>query len=269
MTDLEGDIFRNLLPKEYRDILFLTYERANWLIFSDAYPQLCIYELSKHLGKPMFHLLKYFHVSQFMEKKWQEFWWNKDINHLCKALIINEQHVIQKPVIEDSFYGNKVFRSLPFVIEDKWHFSTVLFPTLNGKLFGYSVHGFTRVRNRIELGKRLACLLFHPRYYKQLRKFASKVVHTGSRYDYERYVKKVEEIRTPKLRSTFPVIHHHRSDYTDWYSVKQERLINSYFKEPNEVEKIDVTDWYYKKQNQLQLAAKLEQALLQLVKKFG
>ncbi|WP_338324503.1 DUF2515 domain-containing protein [Anaerobacillus alkaliphilus] len=267
MTDLESEVFRELIPQDYREILYLTYERANWLIFLDAFPQLCLYEISKNAGKPLFHLLKFFHVSKFMEEKWQEFWVHKDINRLCTALIINEQHVIQKPVIDDPFYSDKVFRSLPYVIEDKLHFSTVFFPTLKGKLYGYSVHGFTKVRNRIELGKRLAWLLFHPQYRQEIRKFASKVKHTGSRYDYERYVKKIKRKRTPTLRSTYPVIAHHRSNLSDWYSEKQQKKIEQYFLPPKVIRKVDLTDWYYKKQQQLELAAKIEHVLLQLLKR--
>ncbi|QOY35806.1 DUF2515 family protein [Anaerobacillus isosaccharinicus] len=266
MTDLEGEIFRDLIPKRYRDILYLTYERANWLIFLDAYPQLLIYEKSKQTGEPLFHLLKFFHVSKFMVKEWERFWFEKDIERLCKSLIINEQHVIQKPVIEAPFYHDKVFGSLPFVAEEKLHFSTVFFPTLEGELFGYSVHGFKNVKNRIDLGKRLTKLLFHSREQKKIRRFASEIEHTGSRYDYEKYVKKVARKRTPTLRSVYPVIHHHRSDFTDWYNEKTAKKIAKYYREPDLIEKYDLTDWYYQKQNQLQIAARLEQWLLNFIK---
>ncbi|UOK59911.1 DUF2515 domain-containing protein [Bacillus sp. OVS6] len=57
--------------------LFLTYEDANWLIFSDAYPQLMLYEISKQKGHPLFHLLDEFHVSPFMKREWQIFWRKK------------------------------------------------------------------------------------------------------------------------------------------------------------------------------------------------
>ncbi|MCT8138937.1 DUF2515 family protein [Anaerobacillus sp. CMMVII] len=266
MTDLEGDLFRELIPQNYREILFLTYERANWLIFSDAYPQLLIYEISKREGKPLFHLLKFFHISKYIEVEWQRFWRDKDVERLCKALIVNEQHVIQKPVIEDSFYKAKVFRSLPFIAEDKLHFSTVLFPTLDGRLYGYSVHGFTKVKNRIELGKRLNWLLFHSNEKEKIREFAAQVNHTGSRYDYEKFVKKVARKRTPTLKSTFPVIHHHRGEYRDWFSKKDARKVENYLKEPTLIGDYDLTDWYYQKQQQLQLAAKIEQKLLNLIK---
>lgn len=68
MTDLKGVWFQKLLDEKTRKALFLTYEDANWLIFSDAYPQLMIYEWSKTAGKPLFHLLDAFYVSAFMKK---------------------------------------------------------------------------------------------------------------------------------------------------------------------------------------------------------
>lgn len=66
MCDLEGKSYSSLLTKQYRSYLFLTYERANWLIFQDAYPQLLLYHYSTKIGRPLFHLLPYFHVSARM-----------------------------------------------------------------------------------------------------------------------------------------------------------------------------------------------------------
>ena len=42
MCDLEGPIFPHLLAEKVRKQLFLTYERANWLIFHDVFPQLLL-----------------------------------------------------------------------------------------------------------------------------------------------------------------------------------------------------------------------------------
>lgn len=265
MTDLEGELIKNLLPKAHRELLYLTYERANWLIFSDAFPQLLLYKASKQKGRPLFYLLKYFHVSKFMEIEWNRFWLERDIWRLCTALIINEQHVIQKPVIEDPFFHDKVFSSLPFVIEDRMHFSTVIFPTLEGKLYGYSVHGFKKVKKRIELGKRLAWLLFFSNERNQIRDFASKVEHTGSRYDYEQFVPRIKGKRTPNIKDTFPIIAHHRGPSSDWYTQKDARTINLYFQKPKVIEKYDLSKWYYKKQSQLEVALKIEQKLLNIL----
>ncbi len=262
MTDLEGEIFSKLIPKQYREILYLTYERANWLIFSDAYPQLLLYEASKRVGRPLFHLLKFLHVSRYMEKEWTNFWNKQDIERLCTALIVNEQHIIQMPVIEDPYYHDKVFGSLPFVIEDLLHFSTVIFPTLDGRLYGFSVHGFTKVKNRIALGKRLAWLLFTSKEKKPIQTFAAKVEHTGSRFDYEQFIQKIDRKRTPALRETYPVINHHRSDFSDWYNNKTAKKVSRYMEPTKIIKKYELTEWYYKKQRQLEVATKLEQGLL-------
>lgn len=57
MCDLQGKWFPELLSIETRDLLFLTYERANWLIFQDAFPQLLLYEISKNTRSLIFTFL--------------------------------------------------------------------------------------------------------------------------------------------------------------------------------------------------------------------
>lgn len=47
MTDLKGRLFELGLTAFQQKWLFLAYERANWLIFSDAYPRLLLYHWSK------------------------------------------------------------------------------------------------------------------------------------------------------------------------------------------------------------------------------
>ena len=179
MTDLESNWFKRMVSKDYRNIVFMTYERANWLIFEDAYPQLLIYEASKRLGVPLFHLLTNFHVSNFMVEEWSRFWEVPEIERLCIALIINEQHVIQKPVIDHPFYKQKVFHSFPFFLEDFFHYSAVIFPTMKGKLYGCTVSKFTDVSERIELGKRLMWLLFSFSEKEEMHQFLSCLLYTS------------------------------------------------------------------------------------------
>lgn len=50
MTDLKGSLFQLGLRERQQKWFFLAYERANWLIFSDAYPQLLLYHWSKKSG---------------------------------------------------------------------------------------------------------------------------------------------------------------------------------------------------------------------------
>ncbi len=116
MCDLEGKWFPKIIPQKVRNVLFMTYERANWLIFQDAFPQMLLYHYSTKIGRPLFHLLSFFHVSSFMEEEWYLFWNERNEKRLTTSLIINEQNVIQKPVIDHPVYRDKVFRSFYFII---------------------------------------------------------------------------------------------------------------------------------------------------------
>ncbi len=251
MCDLKGSVFPQLLSVNTIKQLFLTYERANWLIFHDVFPQLLLYEYSTIRNKKLFHLLPYFNVSAFMQKEWNKFWQEKNSLRLLTSLIINEQNVIQKPVIEHPVYQNKVFRSLIFSFQDWLHFSSVLFPTCGGEVYGASVNGFRRLSERIDLGRRLAKILFDERLFPYFLEFAEKTVHTGSRYDYEQYFKIPHKNReTPFLRAAFPVIRHHRHQVQDWSNKRRVPLSWLYapiiHKHP-----IHLTDWYIAKKDQL------------------
>ncbi|KAA0550221.1 DUF2515 domain-containing protein [Bacillus sp. BGMRC 2118] len=263
MCDLAGEWYPRILSKEYRRRLFLTYERANWLIFSDAYPQLCLYEESKRNGKCLFHLLKFFSVSSFMEKEWNEFWKINEEERLMISLIINEQNLIQRPVINHPVYEHKVFKTWLFLLQDWLHFSTVLFPTRTGQLYGCSVHDFKHLSSRIKLGKRLAKVLFHPEVYSQLHEFSISVEHTGSRHDYEVFLDAEKKQDTPPLRDVFPVIHHHRHDYKGWNA--SEKRIVKWLKPVRIPEQMHITDWYKDKQKQMHYGILVEQELQQLL----
>lgn len=257
MCDLEGTAFRELLAPQLRKQLFLTYERANWLIFHDVFPQLLLYQYSTKLNRPLFHLLPFFHVSSFIQQEWYRYWRGKDRNRLTTALIINEQNVIQTPVIDHPVYRNKVFRSLIFNFQDWLHFSVVLFPTCGGEVYGASVNGFRFLSKRINLGKRLASILLHPRLFPYFFEFAEKTVHTGSRLDYEQYFKVRTDGETPFLRMTFPVISHHQHEYKDW---SKQRVVSPVWLHLPAKHKhpIHLTDWYMEKSNQLQLVLVLK-----------
>jgi len=249
MTDLQGKWFPQVLSQSLREQMFFTYERANWLIFLDAFPQLMLHQLSKRYNTSFFHLLQHFNVSCFMQMEWQHFWQTNDRKRLMTALIINEQNVIQRPVVHHPFYKRQVLNSLPYVVQDWLHYSCVLFPTTKGELYGFSVHDFTDINERIELGKKLAWLLFHPAFHCGFRKFSEKTEHTGSRYDYQQYFRKPMERDTPFLRVAFPIVYHHRSDFTDWYQGK--RSIKKWFKPIRIPRKYHLTKWYKKKQRHL------------------
>jgi hypothetical protein len=260
MTDLVTKPYKTLLSQQLRNILFLTYERANWLIFSDAFPQLLLYEKSKEQNTPLFHHLKSFGVSSFMELEWQYFWHNKDIHRLATALIINEQHVIQRPVIEHPFYHSHVFKSVPFKMQEWLHFSTVLFPSLTGKLFGFSVDHFTNCSKRIYLGKRLYWLLIQSQLKELFVAFSKQTPPTGSRGDYEQYQTQFNSY-SPKLRDVFPVVNHHRKSLPDWYKQVKETKITSFFDEIEAPVKYELTKWFQKKRFELALLAAIERKI--------
>lgn len=252
MTDLEGRWFKLALEWQKRYPIFLTYELANSIIFTDAYPQLLLYELSVKYNKPFFHLLKAFHVSCFMEAEWECFWEKRDIGRLMTSLIINEQNLIQDPVLHNKKLKRKVFGTSVYTFQDLGHFSCVIFPTVEGRLYGYSVHGFQKLHNRIELGKKLANLLFNDDFHHSFVHFSQKTEHTGSRFDYEQYVNKHLFRETPFLRSVYPVIPGQPFLQDDWVFKKKRHL--SRWREEVSIldrEKIDLTKWFIHKQHQL------------------
>ena len=257
MTDLEGRWFPYILHQSYRDLLFMTYERANWSIFLDAFPQLLLYEHSKRINKPLFYLLQGFSVSTYMEVEWELYWKSRNKERLMTSQIINEQNVIQKPIIEHPFFHEKVFSSLLYKLQDWFHFNSVFFPSREGELYGFSVHDFQKLDQRIELGKRLAYLLFNEKYYQSFYQFSQKTEHTGSRYDYEQYLSIMKRRDTPFLRTTYPIIMHHRQDTKDWLLIR--KLKNKWYKPTTSISQYHLTEWYRKKQHQLHQAIKIEQ----------
>lgn len=255
MCDLEGQWFPRLIKQpEVRQRLFLTFERANWLIFRDAYSQLLLYSYSTKKNTPMFHLLNYLDVSAFMVKEWNLFWLYRDKKRLMTALIVNEQNVIQQPVISHPIFKKRVFSTMMFSFEDSLHFSTVLFPTCEGELYGASVNGFKSVHKRINLGKRLAEILFNPRHYPLILEFALNTEHTASRHDYEKYFPFHKRRDTPFLRCTFPIIEHHYHRQYDWF--EKRRFHKEWISEEvRHIHPAHLTKWYLKKQKQLHALA--------------
>ncbi|WP_071461234.1 DUF2515 family protein [Bacillus massilinigeriensis] len=250
MCDLEGEWFPRLLRAESRRMLFYTYERANWLIFKDAYPQLLLYKYCTTIKQPMFHLLKYFGVSKFMQEEWSLFWQVQDKKRLLNALIINEQNVIHTPVMHHHSYKRKVFGSMMFLFQDHFHYSAVLLPNKQGDLYGASVAGFRSLGMRIDLGKRLAAILFEPSLYRSFIDFAISVPHTGSRHDYERFMLHPNKRDTPFLRAAYPVISHSLESQQDWYGT---RKLKKYWlkRESKQIHPIKLTKWFMEKRRSL------------------
>ncbi|MGR3764793.1 DUF2515 family protein [Rossellomorea sp. NS-SX7] len=261
MTDLEGETFKSLLTPETRKNLFMTYERANWSIFQDAFPQLLIYHYSTLYKQKMFHLLEDFRVSAFMQEEWNRFWDHRNESRLVQSQIINEQNLIQKPVIEHPIYKKKVFRSGLFFIEDHLHFCSVVFPSKDGKLIGASVHDFRKLDERIKLGNILYQILFHDDYYRFFYEFALKVNPTGSREDYERFCDPaLIRTNTPSLKKVYGKIEHHWNNEEDWSSVT--RVKKAWYRKPHIPDEPCMKKWFFHKQRQLMRVARLKSLIM-------
>lgn len=91
-----------------------------------------------------------------MQEEWFRFWRDGDTERLMYALIINEQNTIQAPIIQNPSFKKNVFGTIPFYLSDWFHFNTVIFPSIDGHLYGISVKRFSKTEERITLGKQLA-----------------------------------------------------------------------------------------------------------------
>ena len=261
MCDLKGAWLPAVIEENIREDLFLTYERANWLIFQDVFPQLLIHHYMTEINREVFHLFDEFFVSEFMQAEWNRFWKTKDKDRLMQALIINEQNVIEEPVIQHPVYKRRVFKTKLFFLEDHLHFSSVLFPTRGGNLYGASVSDFRRLDSRIALGSRLSQILFKDDLYYYFREFALSTEPTGSRRDYERFCTNAPVTGTPLLRAVYDVREHHihkrSGDWSKKTKVKRKWFQQSKFKEP-----VKLTDWYFNKQTQLHKLISFEKLFL-------
>nr|WP_289036617.1 DUF2515 family protein [uncultured Allobacillus sp.] len=250
MTDLSTETYQNLLSKQELKSLYLTYESANWYIFQDAYPQLLIYQLSLEQKRPMFFLLKHFHVSAFMEKMWYEFYKKKDLNQLLYAQIINEQNLIQHPIIENEPYQKKVFRRIPYHLQSIFHMNAVLLPTLKGDLYGDFVPRFKQVTKRIQFGKKIASILFDSNHYPLFKAFADQIEVTGSRTEYEQFLNE-KCIETPTLDQAFANTKHQLIERrTDWHD--QKRVQKRWFKDVSTKEIKTIGEQFYAKRAALE-----------------
>ena len=165
------------------------------------------------------------------------------MNRLLYALIINEQNLIQLPIIINPFYQKYIIDSFPFKLQDICNFNYLLLPTMNGELFGLTIHKFHSLDRRIEVGKSLAQLLFHAKNYWKITEFVQKTTHTGSRSDYERYIQKEISRNTPYLRLTYPIIEHRTIQLEPWD--QSQTLKKEWFTPPKLKKMNKLTKWYF------------------------
>ncbi|WP_241242917.1 DUF2515 family protein [Paenibacillus whitsoniae] len=199
MTDLRGELLPLLMRNEETEQFFAFLERANALIFQDAYPQLLLYLEGRRRGRSLFHLLPYLNISLWMTPIWETFWQEQDSALLTVGLIVNEQHYIEQRVVRNSVFQETVINTSLFKTQGWLQLNQVGFPyaesgTAAGaadagkmafRVAGLILEKFADVRERIAFGKSLYGVLFGiPHLHAGIVRFASTRPHTGSRADY-------------------------------------------------------------------------------------
>ncbi|WP_020615347.1 DUF2515 family protein [Paenibacillus daejeonensis] len=189
MTDLQGELISRLLSGEQRRQTFQMLERANFLIFGDAYPQLLLYEAGLATGEDLSRLLPALGVSRFMQPVWSRFYASRESAMLSMALIVNEQHYIEERVVQHPWYREHVLEALYFKLQSPLQFNQVIFPyQANGQgtvYVGLVLEDFTSLQERIAFGKRLYAILYRiPEVFDGVSGYVCHHPHTGSRADY-------------------------------------------------------------------------------------
>ncbi|RNA69326.1 DUF2515 family protein [Alteribacter keqinensis] len=281
MTDLKGSLLQAFIPKKDQIHYFHFLEKANQLIFDDAYSQLLVYEQVKQMGddRPLSYL-PLLNVSRFMCAVWRTFLATGDSAVLTIGLIINEQHLIEKPVIQHPVFHETVFKSWKFQLQDLLSLTRVIFPyELKGRirLSGLTVSSFDEVSERIMIGKKLYSLLFDtPLLTVGALSFANKVPHTASRSDYwpHMFSKNRESVTGNEWHSCFenadpflysPVLTDAWSDKKPVASYKKDWFHNTkvpdYFSSASVPGNIDVTSDYCEALRQMVLLKEAKSAV--------
>jgi hypothetical protein len=243
MTDLKGELFLRMASQEDSKHFFAFLERANWLIFHDAYAQMLLYQKSKSRNQNMSHLLSALDVSNFMGPIWESFWKTRDSSLLTRALIINEQNYIESRVVKNPFFQSTVESSIQFRMESFLNLNQVLIPYTDGsniRLTGTTMQHFVSVEDRIQTGLRLYHALFgHEEHYAAIVRFLDTVPHSASRADYwpdvftceqtcslshpycPRFLSKTihhnTKIYSPKLKDVWADVEHQQAEPGDWF----------------------------------------------------
>ncbi|PKR78817.1 DUF2515 domain-containing protein [Halalkalibacillus sediminis] len=256
MCDLQSHTYRGLLPEHERKSLYLTFENINWYIFQDAYPQLLIYKLSKENKTPLFFLLKYFHVSKFMEDIWYDFYQKQSLDKLMYAQIVNEQNIIEKPIMTHYPYEEKVFHKMTFMSQDLLHLNAVLLPTRRGRVYGTFISRFRNLNHRISIGKKIANLLFYPYLYPLIKDFAVNTEVTGSRYEYEQYMDQQHFSNLPLEKVYHYTVHHLDYNQVDWST--QKRIKKKWFKDEAMKNPDQLDRSFYQKRNKIRMVERVK-----------
>ncbi|MDQ0228893.1 DUF2515 family protein [Metabacillus malikii] len=228
MTDLKGDMIRQFISSRLKHKLFHLLERANALIFHDAYPQLLLYELSKSDNTSYFYLAPRFQISRFMPPVWEYFLISNNSPLLTLALITNEQQYVESHLMNSFKKESNLFSSLPFILQEKLGLTHVIFPYKRYQflrkfsLAGLEIHRFPSVHERIITGKKLYSILFSKLYYRSCLQYAFEQTHTASRKDYWPHQfsnnSDAKEIYSPTLQEAWPDLQHTFDSTTDWFT---------------------------------------------------
>ncbi|QPC46663.1 DUF2515 family protein [Mangrovibacillus cuniculi] len=256
ITDLYNPAFSSWLTVDNRESLCKTYERANWLIFRDAFPQLLLYYYWTVTKRLKLHLLPLFYVSSFMVRQWELYINNSNSDLLTYSLITNEQNVIEDTVVQHPFYKKKVFGTVMYTLQEWNHFTFVLFPTLTGQLYGANVKGFRSISNRIMFGKQLYSILFHRDLYNYFWEFHLKVPPTGTRLDYLFFCPWKETYTLP-LRCYVPIMGHHVKEESNWSNFRTPQ--KGWSQRPPKMPTISMTNLYRKKRQEIEMLASIHE----------
>jgi hypothetical protein len=244
MTDVKGLERRGKGTLREVNTYFDFMERGNWLTFQDSYPQLLLYKESLIKKQNLFHLLRYFHVSLFMEVMWSSFLSEQNFKKMTYALIINEQSYLESRIhhMKDNQNINKC--TLPDKKRENVNSSNILLPFSENRRINTVKKScpFTcNLEDRISIGKQLYHALFSDsKRLKLFLNWANNTVHTGSRMDYrpQIYHDKISSsnenilniyangyhtplpstrIYSPKLESVWKSCKHKQAEKGDWY----------------------------------------------------
>lgn len=286
MTDLKGELLVKLLNKRRREDYFLFLERGNWLIFQDIYPQFLLYAESVKQNRNLFYLLPYLHVSVFMEVVWNDFWNRGDSYTLAIAQVINEQSYLEKRVVKNPVYQEKVLFTFEFLLQELLSFNHILFPYSEPDheggtaLVGMTLDYFGSLHERIVLGKHLYRLLFSDqRLWRKVLGWCIAQPHTGSRKDYWPHLfNDVHEglpgtiykrLKKCQLKKGFPRFYSPRLEFA-WKNVVQEDAeegdwfnrwdVIYYLEKDHEKKSGDIEDDYCETLENLEFAASAKTA---------
>ncbi|HTJ45889.1 MAG TPA: DUF2515 family protein [Kofleriaceae bacterium] len=170
MSDLARQVERMPLMKSAIENLFALLERANWLIFHDAWWHLGCHLLGRPLERPR--------VPEFMIEAWAR---RSSERELVLDLVHNEQHLIEHRAVHhpDLAEGARLLA----MIEQSGREKPLVFPIPDAP--SISVGGFADLSKRIDTGRRIYDQVLADRDRRDaLWAWARAHPHTGSREVY-------------------------------------------------------------------------------------